>query len=137
MRGPARTGKKSSAQHAHSAKKRAQRCVTKPFLVIFGAKIVRNMNGSCYACATLKRGNRNKDTRFLSFLGAKNMGGTSKEGVCVAGEDAWANSWFRNTGSIYLLFQSSIKSIESIYFQGKNVWVAIAVGYELPWLPTR
>ena len=28
--------------------------VTKPFLVIFAAKIVRNMNRSRYACATLK-----------------------------------------------------------------------------------
>ena len=35
-----------------------QRCVTKPFLVIFEAKIVRNLNRSCYACATLRWGER-------------------------------------------------------------------------------
>jgi len=39
---------------ANSAKNRAQQRVTKPFLVFFEAKIVRNMNHSRYACATLK-----------------------------------------------------------------------------------
>ena len=48
---PARTGRDLVR---NTQKNRAQRCVTKPFLVIFEAKIVRNMNRSCYACATLK-----------------------------------------------------------------------------------
>ena len=52
-RAPTQTGKKSCVYHANSAKKRAQWCVTKSFLVIFEAKFVRNMNRSCYACATL------------------------------------------------------------------------------------
>ena len=46
-----------------------------------------------------------EDTRFLSFLGAKYMGGTTREGVCVAGDDAWANSWFLNAGIISLYSQ--------------------------------
>ena len=61
MRGPCSFWKKSCAYHANSAKNRAQRCVTKPFLVIFVAKIVRNMNRSRYACATLT--NREKEGR--------------------------------------------------------------------------
>jgi len=51
---PARMGKRSCGKLANKAKNCAQRCVTKPFLVIFVAKIVRNVNGSCYACATLR-----------------------------------------------------------------------------------
>ena len=51
---PACLGKNLVRNTQIRQKNRAQRCVTKPFLVISVAKIVRNMNRSCYACATLK-----------------------------------------------------------------------------------
>ena len=42
--GPCSNGKKILCVTRKFGKNRAQRCVTKPFLVIFEAKIVRNMN---------------------------------------------------------------------------------------------
>ena len=57
--GPHRERKKDCAKHANTAKNCAHRCLKKTFFgdpCCFGtAKIVHNMNGSCYGCAALMR----------------------------------------------------------------------------------